>query len=283
MSEASESGPGPALRAAREALGVSASEVAETLNLPERIIEGIETQEFDELPAAAFTRGYIRAYAKLLELDADQFVRDYDLAAGPNTEPELVVDRRPTSLIDLPQQHPGWVLGGSVVALVIVVIFVLWIVWPQSEPSATAAPNLEAPVAAPAHNAVAEPAPAEVGGTAETVAAVPRAGEAVPEAGKAVPEAADSEAIPDQAALVTPQHRLRFEFSDDCWVEVRDRNGAHIYSDLNRAGQELRLQGEAPFSITLGYAPGVYLEYNDEPVALSPHTRNNVATLVLGQ
>ena len=50
-----------------------------------------------------------------------------------------------------------------------------------------------------------------------------------------------------------------------------------------RAGDHLEVRGEAPFTITLGYAPGVQLEYNGESVMLAQHTNDNdVAGLVLG-
>ena len=72
-------------------------------------------------------------------------------------------------------------------------------------------------------------------------------------------------------------------FSEDCWVEVRDRDNRYLYSDLRREGEELQLVGEAPFRVRLGYAPGVRLLFNGESIPLAPHTRNNVASLVLGQ
>jgi cytoskeleton protein RodZ len=77
--------------------------------------------------------------------------------------------------------------------------------------------------------------------------------------------------------------RLAFSFTEDCWVEVQSASGERLYSDLSRAGSELDLVGDGPFRILLGYAPGAELSFNGEPVPLGPHTRNNVATLVLGQ
>jgi cytoskeleton protein RodZ len=81
----------------------------------------------------------------------------------------------------------------------------------------------------------------------------------------------------------TGDDRLAFAFTQDCWVEVKDRQGRSIYSDLSRSGDSLELVGQAPFMIMLGYAPGVTLSFNGERVTLTPHTRNNVATLALGQ
>ena len=98
-------------------------------------------------------------------------------------------------------------------------------------------------------------------------------------------EAAEPAADDGGARRITAsgQDRLAFTFSDDCWVEVRDTAGRTLYSDLNRADSALTLVGQGPFRILLGYAPGVQLRFNGEAVPLAPHTRDNVATLVLGQ
>ncbi len=60
---------GAALRAARVDRGMSVQDVATALHLDARTIEALETEEWDALPPGPFTRGYVRAYAKLLELD----------------------------------------------------------------------------------------------------------------------------------------------------------------------------------------------------------------------
>ena len=79
------------------------------------------------------------------------------------------------------------------------------------------------------------------------------------------------------------EHVLAFLFARDSWVEVIDASGARLHQDLERAEDRLEVRGVAPFTITLGYAPGVQLEYNGEPIILVQHTNdNNVAKLVLG-
>ena len=88
-----------------------------------------------------------------------------------------------------------------------------------------------------------------------------------------------------RARRITPvgDDELQFDFTEDCWVEVFNTEGQTLYQDLLRRRESLRLVGSRPFQIRLGYGPGVTLEYNGEPVPLGPHTRNNVAFLVLGQ
>ena len=70
-------------------------------------------------------------------------------------------------------------------------------------------------------------------------------------------------------------------FERDCWVEVRDRNGKIVYSQLNRGGSEQQVFGAAPLTMTLGNARGVRVLYNDKAVDLEPHTKIDVARLTL--
>ena len=67
-------GPGAIVRAQRELRGLTQQDIADTLNLGARVVEDMETENWARLPAPAFTRGYLRAYAKLLDIDPDAVV-----------------------------------------------------------------------------------------------------------------------------------------------------------------------------------------------------------------
>ena len=60
-----------ALRAAREAAGLSLDEVAQQLKLAPRQVRALEEDDFGVLPGRTFVRGFVRNYARLLNLDAD--------------------------------------------------------------------------------------------------------------------------------------------------------------------------------------------------------------------
>lgn len=62
-------GIGEQLRAAREAQGLSLSQVAAETRIPQRHLETIETGDFSALPARTYAVGFTRTYAKLLGLD----------------------------------------------------------------------------------------------------------------------------------------------------------------------------------------------------------------------
>src|SRR5579871_1817050 len=68
---------GRALQAARESLGQSLDEVADTTKVRARHLAAIEDNALDQLPSRPFTIGYVRAYAKALGLDADATAARY--------------------------------------------------------------------------------------------------------------------------------------------------------------------------------------------------------------
>ncbi|MDO9063656.1 MAG: helix-turn-helix transcriptional regulator, partial [Sulfuricella sp.] len=62
---------GKVLAEAREKLGLSVVEVARQLRLSPRQIEALEADDHASLPGKTFLRGFLRNYAKLLQLDPD--------------------------------------------------------------------------------------------------------------------------------------------------------------------------------------------------------------------
>jgi len=67
-------GPGIRLRMAREQLGLSVEVVAKAFNLSCHLIQAIEKDDYTRAPGQVFVRGYLRAYAKLVQLPADEIV-----------------------------------------------------------------------------------------------------------------------------------------------------------------------------------------------------------------
>ena len=77
--------------------------------------------------------------------------------------------------------------------------------------------------------------------------------------------------------------RIVLSFTEDCWFEIKNVDGEILHADLGRPGQLREYFGQGPFALKLGFAQGAAVEFNGSVVALGPHTRNNVAKLVLGQ
>ncbi|MCZ6641524.1 MAG: DUF4115 domain-containing protein [Gammaproteobacteria bacterium] len=300
MSESTE-GPGAALCAARESLGITCREVAEALNLPLRVVEAIEANAYEKLPVPVFTRGYIRAYAKLLELDADPIVARYSPQDGDDASEEASF----TSLEDVIRKHPGGFVGGGATLVVVLLGAVLYALWPlnarfQSSAVEPAEQSTTAPAAGLSGSVRIQAGDDETRPTQDERSEddTGRSGERLQPrlqiATLSGPAAAEDQQAASELLGIQPPGAVRrittigndhlwFAFTDECWVEVFSTTGENLYSDLSRAGQTLELVGSGPFRILLGYAPGVRMAFNGEPVVLAHHTRNNVANLVLGQ
>ncbi|MFJ4154761.1 RodZ domain-containing protein [Pseudomonas sp. NPDC089752] len=78
--------PGELLRQAREKREWSQAEVARKLNLTVNSLNHVETGAFDKLPGHTFARGYIRAYAKLMDLDQAPLVEAFDQYTGTHAK-----------------------------------------------------------------------------------------------------------------------------------------------------------------------------------------------------
>lgn len=80
---------GGVLKAAREAMGLSIHEVSGQLRLGVKQIQAIEQDDFAQLPQASIVRGFIRNYARLLNIDPQPVLLAYQ---------QLVPQPVPTSL-----------------------------------------------------------------------------------------------------------------------------------------------------------------------------------------
>ena len=68
------SGPGQVLVQGRTTLGMSREQAADVLNLPLRVVRSIEENDASKLPDRVYVNGYIRSYAKLLDLAAQPLI-----------------------------------------------------------------------------------------------------------------------------------------------------------------------------------------------------------------
>jgi len=68
---------GEILKKRREDLGLDIREIADLLKIKSAYLVAIESDTFAELPAPVYTTGYIRSYAKYLDVDAESIVLHY--------------------------------------------------------------------------------------------------------------------------------------------------------------------------------------------------------------
>jgi len=74
---------------------------------------------------------------------------------------------------------------------------------------------------------------------------------------------------------------LRVVFIGKAKVEVRDRDDKVVFSQRGAAGSEKAIDGAMPLSLVIRNAPGVKLFWRGQAIDLAPHTKGEVARLVL--
>lgn len=66
------------LRKAREELGLSKEKVGQLLNFPAKYFDYLESGELDKLPADVYSKGFLRKYAKILDIDPNLLVLEFE-------------------------------------------------------------------------------------------------------------------------------------------------------------------------------------------------------------
>ena len=77
--------PGQRLREAREELNLSRQDVARKLRLDAELIQALEDNDREALPAQTYLVGYLRSYARLLNLPVESIIADSRLNLQPTS------------------------------------------------------------------------------------------------------------------------------------------------------------------------------------------------------
>lgn len=281
---------GEQLAAARQARGLAVPDIAQALKLGPRQVEALENGDWQLLPGQTFVRGFVRNYARLVQIDPAPLMMQLD-----------GVLEKPVSTLSVPETRPAsmpltggsasrrdrvvMLTGGGLVLLATLVYFLLpndLSAWRENTQSLLdSLSRHEAPATPPAEVAAPSTEPVFPPGATPQQVMNPQA---LTPADAPPPAAAEGAAPPLNVAKSAPianAPQMRFVFDKDSWLEVRDRDNKLVFSQRLAAGTEQVLSGEGPLSLVIGYAPGVKLFWHGQPVDLVPHTRGDVARLVL--
>lgn len=114
------------LSQAREAMGLTQDDVAQELFLTPAYIRLIDSDQIDQIAKQAFVRGYLRSYAKMVQLDGDEVVGRYDKSQG--AVPQKIEIRGVTQEPVGPTNFTGPVFQTGVLGLVglVIIIALVW-------------------------------------------------------------------------------------------------------------------------------------------------------------
>ncbi|WP_110657710.1 RodZ domain-containing protein [Salinicola halimionae] len=119
---------GHMLQSERERQGLSLEDVALQLNLRPVVVAGLEEDRFDQVPIAAYRRGYVRAYARLLGMDETRVVNAYDATHGRG---DMERKLAPVHTTRAPSRVGPWIFR-LFTLLVIIGLISLTLLWWQS-------------------------------------------------------------------------------------------------------------------------------------------------------
>lgn len=260
---------GQRLRAAREAAHLTLAEVADSLKFSPRQIELLEADDHAALPGNTAVRGFVRGYARLLNLDAADLLHGLD-AYTPIAPDVRAPDNMGVATGSGPRQLSPLVSAAIVLALAALLLGLWHFFVPSSAETIAAAGSriwsvsqlFQAPAAVP----VVAPREAE---PSFPPLPLPAVAGAAPESNVA--------AVP--SAITGPA--LHFVFQGRSWLEVTDAARQKLHSGENPAGSRLTITGQPPFDIVIGNAGKVALTYGERVIDLAPYTRAEVARLTL--
>lgn len=289
--------PGMMLRQAREARGESLAEVAQALKLSLKQLDALESGHHETLPGPAFVRGFLRNYARHVGLDPAVVL------AGLSGTGTAAVDLTPLSNADgdMPVGRgvrfnlvPAAVVAGLLLVLMFAGSYFGWFEtssppepvavepFPPGE-GAGSSDGTMPPVGIADPDALVPPAMNEAAQPDSATALMPQSSglssQAVPAA--APPAAVEAASPPGAGPAGLATDGLRFTFTVESWVEVKDGSGAILFAGLGTPGSTRTVQGKPPYALVVGNASGVRLDYQGKPIDLVPHTKVSVARLTV--
>lgn len=271
---------GGLLRQARQAQGLHIAALAAAIKVVPRKLELLESDQFDQLPDATFTRALAQTVCRTLKINAAPILallpppkghRLEQVAEGLNTP----FHERPGRLV--PKEWASltspvlWIVG--LIAVMTLAVYAVPADWLQFSTAAVTRPRpAEATIspAAAVPTTAAAPVPAPVASAAPLDAATPAGAASEPVAG----------VEPDAVATAAASGVLQFRTTAQSWVEVTDARGQSLISRVLQAGENVGLDGVPPLKVRIGNVSGTQVTFRGQPVELGK-SRDNLAKLEL--
>jgi len=293
IQQAEPSTLGGRLAVAREAKQLTHQDVSNTLRLSLKQVVDLENSDFATLPDPMVTRGFIRNYARLLDLDAEPLLAIYR-AQVPDRLPDAILVQS-SMHFEMPTKGNHLWFKYVIGSVVLMVLLLLWFAYmPRSQKPAVEKLN------ATEHLVVEQPLPEIALPAAERLTVSDAEVLNLPNANLA---SADTKSATPVAVLAEPKSVVKLEVpakvearenlpsimskkvtvmcTESSWMQAKDKSGKVVFEKMLAAGSTETFEGEAPLSVWIGNAKGTRLTFLDKPVDLTASTKNNVARLTL--
>jgi len=281
---------GEVLRKKRENIGLSIDHIGNQLNLDPKLIELLEKNDYEKFNIETYLKGYLRAYAKILDLDGDMIINLYK-ECNPEKIPEILPDVKPKFQKNIPGRSVK--LFSYIIGITIALSILVWyqkniLVQPSEE-------NLMITNIKIHENT-------NINGVDVTYKIINHTNswqwpinkvEKNYESNSDELELVGSEKTQDKIKNIADTNEvsayniqqsndtLVLNLTDDSWIEIYDKEGSRLFLDLARDGKNYIINGNSPFDILLGAANNVSIEFNGSSVDIEPYIKFGIARFTL--
>jgi cytoskeleton protein RodZ len=243
---------GEYLKAAREAKGLTLSEMAERTRISLSFLQALEKDDHDAIPGEVFVSGFLRSYAKELGLREKDVMARYKGAGSGARETKAETPKEPDRYA--PPAPKKKVVSGRLVYALAAGVAIVVVIYLLTSPAEVPAPK---PVSLPqpAVKPVMSPATTFNNYTTSFEKITPAAPAAV------MPHTLGVRPIAGEAAAVA----VRLNAREETWYNV-SVDGSITRSGLMEPGDVLDLYANSKLTLDLGNAGGVDVQFNGKPL-----------------
>ena len=268
--------PGELLKEARKKKGRKYRKLSSELGIPEKYLEALEENNFSIMAGPTYVRGYLRAYAKKLDLDPELVITAFE---------RYLKDRRKQEKSSLKKDNKKGrkqkfsFLYASI--LLVIILLIIFVPERNTETSENKEINTYTEEEIPDFKEILPGLEVEKEVNFEQTSSTIPPNLTISElstdkeASSAVIEKANDQ-------IIEAINTIEMNFSGDCWIEIMDKNRILEYQ-LAKAGSSIYVKGVGPFKLIIGNSNRVELFYNGAKISLASTTnvKTNVSCLVL--
>lgn len=275
---------GSRLRAVREAQGLTLESCAQAIKLPSRVLRQLEADQYQELDYAVYLGGYIKKYARHLQLDEASIQTELDNVR--NVPPALVATGGISRSRYLLERYTT--AATYVVLTVVIVAPMIWLgvrgtldrdlshlspldASPVAQQDAGTDGNVADGTATTNFSPPRVTLPEEEQPLLASMAPFPGLGNTPPARPVATMVSAP---VADSAVAVG--HSLSLNLTAASWVEVTAHDGSRLEYGLLPAGSSKTWHSDQPLEVRIGNAVGAQVSMDGQPVALDEFRHANV-------
>ena len=272
--------PGQLLKEARKKTRRRYKRLSSELSIPEKYLEALEENNFSIMAGPTYVKGYLRAYAKKLDLDPETVIAAFDRYLKDQRRLEKKGIKKEQKNETKKKVSYIYALIFFLIASITLLIAFIPERNNDSEKkedrsfSETEIQNLNdiPPIlnTKPALSIELEQ------DTSQNIPDLNIQEEVI------ALEITDDVKDETNKLSIETINTIEMNFSGDCWIELMDKKGIIEYR-LAKAGTSIFFEGVGPFKLLIGNSKRVELFYNDVKVSLASTTnvKTNVSCLVL--